>query len=111
MKFESVPKRLFKTKYRKELWVNAKRIVRQLDNVIPIEHAYVMGSFTTKKKRPGDVDFIVLLQTSEKNKKAKWCVDLVIAPDNAYGKYVLADEDKWVRGRYGLKKSTIVRIK
>lgn len=111
MKFQALPKKLFRTKYRRELWVNAKKIVRELDRVIPIKHAYIMGSFTTRKKRPGDVDFIILLQVSEKKKNTKWCVDLVIAPDNKYGKYVLDDEDKWVKERYGLKKSTLVKLK
>lgn len=111
MKFESIPKQLLKTKYRKELWTNAKKIVEKLNKVIPIKHAYVMGSFTTKKKRPGDVDFILLLQVGEKKKYAKWCLDLVVAPHNAYGAWVLKDEDEWVKEKYGLKNSTMVQLK
>lgn len=111
MKFSKVPKKLLCSPYRKEMWLNAKKIVEKLDKAIPIAHAYVMGSFTTKKKRPGDVDFIILLQTKEKNKNSKWCTDLVIAPNNAYGKYILEDENKWVKQKYGLKKSTLVQLK
>lgn len=111
MKFHAVPKKLFTSGYRKEMWHNARQIVKKLDRAIPIKRAYVMGSFTTKKKRPGDVDFIILLKVPEKKKKSKWCVDLVIAPDNKYGEFVLRDEDSWVRSCYGLKRSTMVRIK
>lgn len=93
------------------MWRKAKGVVGNIEKTVPIKKAYVMGSFTTKKKRLGDVDFIILLQVGEKGKKSKWCVDLVIAPDNEYGNYVLEDEDKWVRQRYGLKNSTMVRIK
>jgi len=111
MKFNHVPKKLLKSPYRKEMWRNARRVVESLNKIVKVRRAYVMGSFTTKKKRPGDVDFIILLQVPESDKKSKWCTDLVIAPDNAYGQLVLEDEDSWVKERYGLKKSTMVRIK
>lgn len=103
--------KLLSSLYRKEMWRNTARIVQKLDKTIPIKHAYVMGSFTTRKKRPGDVDFIILLQVPEKNKDSKWCVDLVIAPANKYGRFILKDEDLWVKSRYGLKKSTLIKIK
>ncbi len=111
MKFHVVPKKLFASPYRKKMWKSAQRIVEKVDQAIPIKRAYVMGSFTTNKKRPGDVDFIILLKVPERDRKAKWCVDLVIAPDNEYGEYVLKDEDSWVKSRYGSKNSTMVRIK
>jgi len=66
------------------MWNESKKIVKKLDRVIQIESAYVLGSFTVNKKRPADVDFILLLKTKE-NKQTKWSVDLVIAPDNEYG--------------------------
>ena len=95
-----IPKRLIKTKYRKEMWENAQKMVKQIEKVLPVESAHVLGSFTTKKSRPADVDFILLLNTKESNKKAKWSLDLVIAPDNAYGKFVLEDADEWVKEKY-----------
>lgn len=111
MKFRRVPQKFFTSRYRKDMWENAKKIVKKVEGAIPVKRAYVMGSFSTRKKRPGDVDFIILLQVPEKDKKVKWCVDLVIAPDNKYGEYVLKDEDSWVKSRYGLKRSTMLRIK
>lgn len=106
-----IAKELLKTKYRREMWKNVKRIVKNIEKVLPIKSAYVLGSFTTKKSRPADIDFILLLQTEENNKKAEWSVDLVIAPDNKYGKFCLEDADQWVKERYGLKKSAMIKLK
>lgn len=106
-----IPKKLLRTKYRQKMWRNAQRIIRQLEKAIPIQSAYLMGSFSTKKTRPADVDFIILLKIGEKNPKTKWSVDLVIAPDNAYGKTVLKDADNWVQEKYGLEKSAMIKLK
>lgn len=106
-----IPKKLLNTKYRREMWNNVKKMVKRIEKVLPIQSAHVLGSFTTEKTRPADVDFILLLKTGEKNDKAKWSVDLVIAPDNEYGKFILEDADQWVKEKYGLKKSSTVRLK
>lgn len=106
-----IPKKLLKSKYRREMWRNSKKIIKILEKVLPISEIYLMGSFTTKKTRPADVDFTVLLKTKERNPKRKWSVDLVIAPDNKYGQFVLEDGDKWVKEKYGLDKSTMVRLR
>ncbi len=106
-----ITKKLLGSKYRQEMWQNAERIIKALEKVLPISEAYVMGSFTTKKPRPADVDFIVLLKTKERDPKRKWAVDLVIAPDNKYGQFVLEDGDEWVKEKYGLDKSTMIRLK
>lgn len=107
----NIPKQLLRSKYRREMWVNAQSIIKKLEKILPISAAYLIGSFTTKKSRPADVDFIILLQINEKRKKSKWSVDFVIAPDNEYGQLVLADADKWVQEKYGLKKSAMIKIK
>ena len=82
----------------------------KLEKILPISSVHVLGSFTTKKTRPADVDFIVFVKTKEKGNK-KWAVDLTIAPDNEYGNSVLKDSDKWVKEKYGLRKSTTVKIR
>lgn len=105
-----IPKALLKTKYRREMWKQSQEIVKKLTEVLPITSVHVLGSFTTKKERPADVDFIVFCKTKEKKKSAKWSADITIAPDNDYGKFVLEDADKWVKEKYGLKKSTTIRI-
>ena|SRR3989338_11013218 len=100
------PKNLLKSKYRKEMWKNVEVIVQKIKKVLPISEMHLMGSFTSKKSRPSDVDFMVLLHTSA-NKKKNWSVDLVIVPDNEHGKEVLEDNKKWVQQRYGKKSGHI----
>ncbi len=93
------------------MWRNSKKIISRLEKVLPISSVHVHGSFSTRKKRPNDVDFIILLNTKEKDPKSKWSVDMVIAPDNRFGKNVLKDTDKYVMKKYGLKNSRTVRLK
>jgi len=92
------------------MWENASRIIKKLEKILPIEAVYLRGSFTTKKKRPADVDFIILLKEKTKNKKDKWSVDFVIAPNNKYGEEVLQDADLWMKQKYGAKKSMMLKI-
>jgi len=105
-----VPKRLVQSKYRKDLWKQVKSVVSQIEGVLPIKEAYLMGSFTTKKRRPADIDFMVLLKTKN-HTKANWSFDLVMAPDNAHGKFVLEDVKKWMKQKYGARKSQVFRLK
>ena len=107
---KDAPKALLGSAYRKELWKNAKAILQDLEKIIPIAEAHLMGSFTTKKRRPADVDFILLLKTP-KNGGGHWSLDLVIAPDNREGKHVLEDAKKWMKQKYGSKKSACIRLK
>jgi len=100
------PKNLLRSAYRKEMWQNVQGIVRKIESVLPISEMHLMGSFTSRKNRPSDVDFMVLLHTPI-NKNKNWSVDLVIAPDNKHGKEVLEDNKKWVRQRYGAKSGHI----
>ncbi len=52
------------------MWANSKKIIKQIEKILPISSAYLLGSFTAKKKRPADVDFIILLKTIN-NPKSK----------------------------------------
>jgi len=106
----NIPKKLLNSPYRKELWKNSQEIIKRIGKAIPTSSVHLMGSFTTVKKRPADVDFILLLKT-KKNLRSKWSVDMVIAPDNAYGESVLQDTRKWMKQKYGAKKSTIIKLK
>ena len=93
------------------MWQNVKGIVNGLETILPISSMHIMGSFTTNKRRPADIDFIVLLKTKDRKKDANWSVDLVIAPDNKHGKLLLEDCNLWMKQKYGSKKSTIIQIK
>ena len=96
------PKNLLKSEYRREMWRNVENIVSKIKKVLPISEMHLMGSFNSRKKRPSDIDFIVLLKTPVKQNK-KWSVDLVIVPDNAHGNELLEDNKKWVKQKYGTK--------
>ena len=71
----------------------------------------MMGSFLTKKKNPYDVDFVVLVKSPLKAKMKNWSIDLVIAPDNAYGDKVLKELHVWMKKKYGEKATQFLRLK
>lgn len=106
-----IPKGLLNSKYRKEMWKNVQDVAGKIEKLLPVQSIYVLGSFTTKKTRPADVDFIFLIMLKEKNKNAKWSMDLTIAPDNKYGRFMLTDADKWVKEKYGMEKSVMIKLK
>ena len=105
-----VSKELLKTKYRKEMWRNVVGVIKKLEGIISVSEAYLLGSFVTKKRRPADVDFIFLVKT-DKNKNERWSLDMVISPDNDYGKLVLEDAEKWMKQKYGTKNYAIIKLK
>jgi len=108
---EEIPKEMLGSEYRRRMWEESRKVIKELEKKLPISSAYVIGSFTTEKKRPADVDFILLLKTKAKEDEPNWSADIVIAPDNEYGKYILEDADKWVKEKYGPRKSATIRIK
>jgi hypothetical protein len=104
-----IPKKLLSSEYRRQAWGNAQSIIAKIEKVLPISEVHVMGSFTTKKRRPADVDFMVLLTTP--SKKKNWSVDLVIAPDNKHGEYVKKDAELWLKQKYGAKGTAMIRLR
>jgi hypothetical protein len=105
-----IPSQFLNSPHRKRMWKESQKIINKLAKTIPIKEAYLRGSFTTSKKRPADVDFIILIKTKSKNKKSKWSVDFVICPDNKYGSEVVKDATNWMKQKYGLKKSMFIRL-
>lgn len=108
---KNVLKKLLGSKRRKEMWKHTQRIMAVLEKDVEVSSSYLIGSFTTKKRRPADVDLVVLIQSKEKNPKADWSVDLQISPDNKYGDKLLEDAKKWMKQKYGAKKSAVIRLK
>lgn len=104
-------KQFLQSPYRRRMWRNAKRIADQLEKVLPISSMHLMGSFASTKQRPADIDFIVMLQTPDSRKGAKWSLDLVIAPDNQHGRELLEDNKKWMEQKYGKLKSAVIRYR
>ncbi|KKS96526.1 hypothetical protein A3B05_02370 [Candidatus Giovannonibacteria bacterium RIFCSPLOWO2_01_FULL_43_160] len=106
-----MPKKLLQSSYRKEMWKNVLEMMDKIEKVLPISSMHVMGSFASKKRRPADIDFIVLLKTKNGRQNKNWSVDLVIAPDNRHGKYLQEDCAKWMKQKYGSKKCEILRLR
>lgn len=106
---QKIPKELLNSKYRIEMWKQSQKIIKRVKKVLPITSAYLMGSFTTNKKRPADVDFIILLKTKS-SIKTKWSVDFVIAPDSKHGETILNDTKLWMKQKYGAKKSLMFKL-
>jgi len=92
------------------MWRNAEKMIQKISKHLSISEIELVGSFSTKKKRPADVDFTVLLKTP-KNSKEKWSVDMVIAPDNAHGRYISEDVHKWMSQKYGKKNYISFKLK
>ncbi|MFA5995957.1 MAG: hypothetical protein WC801_05965 [Patescibacteria group bacterium] len=107
---QKIPKELLSSEYRIEMWKNSQKIIKKLEKVLPISSAYLLGSFTTEKKRPADVDFIILLQMKDKS-KFNWSVDFVVAPTGEHGEFILEDAKKWMKQKYGTKKSAVIKLK
>lgn len=108
---KTIPKKLLRTKFRRIMWAQSKRIINKLEKLLPIEESYLMGSFSTRKSSPADVDFMIVLKVPENQAKIKWAVDMVIVPNNKYGEIVLNDAERWVKKKYNLKNYSMLRLK
>ncbi|MFH1769610.1 MAG: hypothetical protein ABH833_02995 [Parcubacteria group bacterium] len=105
-----MPPEMLNTKYRKEMWKNAKGVIGKLKKILPISSIHLLGSFTTAKARPQDIDVIILLKTPSKKNKEEWSVDFQLVPDNEYGLWMLEECRKWMKHKYGAKKSAVIQI-
>jgi hypothetical protein len=105
-----ISKKFLTSRYRRDLWRQALPSLKKMLRFLPVQEVYVIGSFSSRKRRPADVDFMVLFKVLPKNKKDKWSFDFIVAPDNAHGKFVFKDVDQWMRQKYGRKNFKIERI-
>ena len=107
---EKIPENFLNSEFRKEMWKNSKEILKKLEKILPITSIYLLGSFTTAKKRPQDIDVVILLKTKAEEKK-EWSVDFQVVPDNAYGEWMLEECRKWMKRKYGARKSAVIKLK
>ena len=105
-----IPKELLRSRHRKEMWKNCEQLLRKIESNVAVSEIYLRGSFTTKKKRPADCDFIIAIKTKH-NKAAKWSADFLVVPDSKYGNSVIKDADMWMKQKYGKKNSMFLRLK
>lgn len=85
--------------YRKLIWEKSKDLISKIATVINIEKVVVLGSFTTNKERPADVDFIVMIKTT--NKQDNWSTDIQFVPSTKFGQDTIDDGKKWMEEKYG----------
>ncbi len=108
---QKIPKELLGSRYRQEMWKKSQEFLRKLENVMPVSSVYLLGSFTTAKRRPQDIDVIVLVKTEPKKRDEKWSLDFQVVPQNAYGEWMLGECRKWMKHKYGSKKSAVIKLK
>jgi len=85
--------------YRKLIWDKSKQLIGKISTVIDIDKVVVLGSFTTKKERPADVDFIVMIKTKDSGED--WSTDIQFVPSTKFGEETIADAEKWMEEKYG----------
>jgi len=101
---------MLNSKYRKEMWKNSEAVLKKLKKILPISSIFLLGSFTTAKIRPQDVDVVIFLKTPPKKKNEKWSLDFQLIPDNEYGEWMLNESKKWLKHKYGAKKSAVIKL-
>jgi hypothetical protein len=106
-----MPSKLLLSKYRRDMWKKVEPNLKKMIKHLPVEEVYAMGSFSSKKRRPADIDFMVLFKTKSNQKTEKWSFDFVVAPNNKHGEFVFEDVRKWMRQKYGAKNFEIIKIK
>lgn len=103
-----IPKNLLSSKQRKEMWKDASKIIAKLDKKLKFCEIYAVGSFVSKKKRPADIDFTLVVKTKSKENPC-WPIDIVIVPKSDKTNFYLKDIEKWMKSRYG--KVKIIKLK
>jgi hypothetical protein len=110
MKKIIIPKDLLKSKYRQDMWREVLPSLQKMIKNLPVEEVHVIGSFSSKKRRPADVDFMVMFKVKPSKKNKKWSFDFIVAPNNSHGQFVYNDVKTWMRQKYGAKNFDIKKI-
>jgi hypothetical protein len=90
---------LLNNDYRKLVWEKSKELILKISSVINIDKVIVLGSFTTTKERPADVDFIVMIKTKDTDED--WSTDIQFVPSNNFGQQTIDDAEIWMKEKYG----------
>lgn len=100
--------KLLNNEYRKLIWNKSKELINKISTVVDIEKVIVLGSFTTEKTRPADVDFIVIIKT--KDNQENWSTDIQFVPSTTFGDNTIEDAKKWMNEKYGDNKYQIIEF-
>lgn len=95
------------SEYRKLMWEKSRELVDKISNVVDIEKIILLGSFTTNKERPADVDFIVMVKTKDTE---DWSTDIQFVPSNKFGDETIEDAKKWMEEKYGKDNYEVIEL-
>jgi len=109
IKVKELPKEMLKSKNRKIMWKNTKKILKKLKKAFPISKVYICGSFTTKKKWPNDVDLIILLKLKGK-KGERWSADIEFVSNPKQASEILKAINKYMKRKYGSENAKIYEL-
>jgi len=107
MIMKNLPQKYLSDKNRKEMWKDAKKILKKLDN--DLSEIYVIGSAISKKKNANDIDLAIITK-AKSNKNLAYPVDLIILPNNEDHNEYLKFFKKYMKKKYG-KNVKPVRLK
>lgn len=94
---KDIPKKYLNTKDREDMWKEAKKILSKLEP--DLDEIYAVGSFTSDKKSPGDIDFCIVTKSKQKN--PTFPVDLLIVPQGEDAKEYLEFIEKYMKKKHG----------
>jgi len=96
---------LITNEYRRLMWNKSKDIISKISSVIEVKKVIILGSFTTLKPRPADVDFIMMIQT--KDTEDDWSTDVQFVPSSKFGEASINDAKLWMEEKYGKGNYTV----
>ncbi len=108
---EEVPEEMLDSKERRQMWKKSREILEKLEKILPVSSVYLLGSFTTVKKDPADIDVVLVVKTDPDIFDEKWSLDIQLVPDNKYGKWMLGECNEWMEKKYGKDKCTLIKLK
>lgn len=83
------------------MWVQAKRILTKVDNVLKFSEVYVIGSMISNKKNPEDIDFAIITKVKSKKFNSAYPIDFIILPENEDLQEYLHFFEKYMAKKYG----------
>ena len=101
------PKKLLTNKARRDMWKSVRPRLKNVCESLHASEVFVFGSFSSKKRRPADIDVAVVV----KGVSGAFPLDIVLIPEGRKGKVILDDMRKWMTQKYGAKKFSMLKIK
>ncbi len=107
----NMPDEMVDSEERKQMWEKSRQVLEKLEKMLPVSSVYLLGSFTTMKKDPADIDVVLVVKTDPSMTDEKWSLDIQLVPDNKYGKWMLDECNEWMENKYGKNKCALIKLK